>query len=489
MAVSSNSKRPEGAHPRGGRLVPALPPLMSGLLLIPAPFVHEGAIVPYVPLGLLSLQAAVENHGPAIDVLQLTAVSERAFGSSDELACGIADLVQGDRYSAIGLSTMCSSFHHSMGIAVELRRRFPRLRIWMGGPHISANPRAALARFPEIEAIFVGEAEETLQDVFARGTVPEPAFLQGVRDLWTRETPFYPQGTAYRQLTPFLFIDGARDLVSCVASSQYLPSEVPVEAERGCSGRCSFCSTSLYWGRRVRRKSIDRLLEEIDRARALTHRRNVSLIGDNLARSRSWLLEFCARAALETPDDLKWGCGLTLSRLRPPDLDVLWVGRCRSIFVGLESASQATLDKIGKRVDLDRSLLLTDYALEKGFLVHVSLIVGFPWETSSDLRDTYDLHVSLLKRGVRSEVTALCPLPGTALEREAVVHEGDGMSRTAFDGLAHGPVAEGIIGRCPELFTQLGYFETVGVASSEVRAVARAASMASSHFLDRRLER
>ena len=164
-------------------------------------------------------------------------------------------------------------------------------------------------------------------------------------------------------------------------------------------------------------------------------------------------------------------------------------GGCRSIFVGLESASQATLDKIGKRVDLDRSLLLTDYALEKGFLVHVSLIVGFPWETSSDLRDTYDLHVSLLKRGVRSEVTALSPLPGTALEREAVVHEGDGMSRTAFDGLAHGPVAEGIIGRCPELFTQLGYFETVGVASSEVRAVARAASMASSHFLDRGLER
>jgi magnesium-protoporphyrin IX monomethyl ester (oxidative) cyclase len=457
---------------------------MNGLLLVPAPFVHEGAIVPYVPFGLLSLQAAAEKNGPEIDVLQLAAISDRVYSSSDDLARGIADLVQGDRYAAVGLSTMCSSFHHSIGIAVELRRRFPRLRIWMGGPHVSANPRAALAQFPGIDAVFVGEAEETLRDVLAGGRVPEPSFLGGLPGVLTRETPFVP-----RELVPTLdllpFIDGARDLVPSVDSSRYTPSEVPVEAERGCSGRCSFCSTSLHWGRRVRRKSIGRLLEEIDRAITLTHRRNVSLIGDDLAGSRSWLLEFCRRAALETPDDLKWGCSLSLSRLRVEDLDVLWAGRCRSMFVGLESASQLTLDRIGKKVDLDRSLVLLDHALEKGFLVHVSLIVGFPWETSSDLKDTYDLHLSLLKRGVRSEMTTLCPLPGTALERDAVVHAGDGMSRTAFDGLAHGPVAEEIIQRCPELFTQLGYFETGRVGSSEVRAIARAASMASNHYLGR----
>jgi anaerobic magnesium-protoporphyrin IX monomethyl ester cyclase len=453
---------------------------MTDLLLIPAPYVHECRPVPYVPCGLLSLQAVARRCGSSLDILQLAPLAGRAFASSDDLATAVADLVDGGRYAAVGLSTMCSSFHHSVGVALRLNERYPGLRIWLGGPHVSADPQVALERYPGIDAVFVGETEETIRDLATQTKSIGRARLAGVPGILTRQAPFIAR-RPLSDLDALPFVDEAPDLLPSLRASEHTPSEVPVEAMRGCTGRCSFCSTSRYWGRRVRRKSAGRLLEEIDRVTAVSSLKSISLVGDDLAASRDALLEFCQRMSEESPPDVKWGGSLAVSRLQPEDLEILWKGRCRSIFIGLESASEATLRRIGKNIDLNKSLVLIDRALRMGFAVHASFIIGFPWETAPDINQTYALHVSLLERGVRSQLSTLCPLPGTPLARTEVIHPGEGISRAAFDNLPHGPIAEGIIQTCPELFTQLGRFD-MGVGAGEVNALARVASMVGNHY-------
>jgi anaerobic magnesium-protoporphyrin IX monomethyl ester cyclase len=458
---------------------------MIDLLLIPAPSVYDDKVVPYVSCGLLSLQATAGRGGNILDILQLAPLSGRKFNDSDELASAIADLVDGDRYAVVGLSTMCSSLHHSLAAALELKRRFPKLRLWLGGPHVSVRPHAALARFPEIEAVFVGEAESTLAGVLRHRPGAGLPPLAGIPGVAVRESAFVARSPIV-DLDALPFIDEAPDFLRSVQLSEYHRSELCLEATRGCSGRCSFCSTSRYWGRRVRRKSPARLLEEMARASSISGLTSVSLIGDDLAGSRPKLLEFCRLAADACPSEMKWDCSLTLSRLLPEDLDVLWAGKCRSLFVGLESASQETLDRIAKKIDLQRSLELIDAALAKGFRVHTSLIVGFPWETASDLKATYGLHVSLLRRGVMSQLSTLCPLPETPLERRYPINQAGGTSSAGFDGLRRGPKTREIIARCPELFTQLGRFETSNVEPKEVESIATVAAMAASHFSSRR---
>ena len=436
--------------------------------------------MPYVPYGLLSLQAVAQRHEAPVQVLQLAPLSGLVFRTSDELASRIADLVDADRFEAVGLSTMCSSFHHSLGAALELKHRKPDLRIWMGGPQASAKPQAVLARFPEIEAVFVGEAEATFQDLLAEKAAFGRRRLVGVPGIYTRGASFVSR-TPMQDLDDLPYVGDASDFLPALSLSGDAPSEVPLEAERGCPGRCSFCSTSLYWGRRVRRKSPVRLLAEMKRLKLATGHKSFSLIGDNMAASRQALLGLCAHIACDGTE-VKWACSLTLSRLSARDLDLLWEGGCRSLFVGLESASQETLDKIGKKVDLSKSLGLIDRALAKGFLVYASLIIGFPWETAPDIRRTYDLHVSLLRRGAKSELSTLCPLPGTALERACPLEGSNGISNAGSDGLPHGPGAAAMVRGAPELFAQLGCFRTPAVDPRELRAFARAGSMVANHY-------
>lgn len=465
---------------------------MSRVLLVPAPCVHGARLLPYVPYGLLSLQAAAAGLGPEVDVLALSAVRpEGRFASSDELAESIAALVDGKKYDAVGLSTMCSSFHHSLGVAAALKRRHPGMAVWMGGPHASVDAGLLLDRYPEVDAVFVGEGEAAFGELLARGPHFVATLAGGVAGVRSRDSPFRPR-PPIQDLDELPFIDRAGAFLRHLAAAQGETScHVPLEFERGCPGRCTFCSTRVYWGGRVRHKSNGRMLEEMRRLHALTGGTVFDLVGDNLAFSRRRLLDFC-EAVRREGRDYRWSGSLKLDGLVSDDLDALWTGGCRGMFVGIESASQVTLARMHKGIDLARTLRLLYEALERGFSVDTAFVVGFPWETGSDLRATYELHAEVLKRGVaHSLITYLCPLPGTDLERrhrdELELDAGD--STAAVDELPCGPGATALMQRCPELFVQFGRIPNRNVDSVEARAIVRAARMLSAYYERRESER
>ncbi len=216
----------------------------------------------------------------------------------------------------------------------------------------------------------------------------------------------------------------------------------------------------------------------MERLHNATGDRSFRLVGDDLAHPRQRLLDFCRTMAQDAPD-LRWVCNLRMGRIRPSDLDCLWKGGCRGFLVGVESASQRTLDRIGKGVILEEELEVIRRAVSMGFLVRTSLIVGFPWETKEDLARTYGLHCELLRSGVfGSAVFIQCPLPGTRFAE-------DPRYRLRFDVESSGLVVDDLplddettdlILKHPKLFSQFGCCETEHVDWSEVVAVSDASA-------------
>jgi anaerobic magnesium-protoporphyrin IX monomethyl ester cyclase len=459
------------------------------LLLIPSPSIHLGAPQPYVPLGILSLQAVAHRLGHAADVLSYGDLvrSNRVFGSSEDLAAALADAIEVDPYDAIGLSAMCSGLHHSLNLIRLLKARRPDLPIWLGGPHASLCAEQLLEAYPEIDAVFVGESEETLREVLESSSHGRLSVL-GIRGIANRGSPAAPR-KPISNLDDLPFLDEATGFHGAWESARGndYPDALPLEAERGCPGACGFCSTRLLWSLPPRRKSNTRMITEMRRLHRITGMTHFSLIGDNFASPHERLLDFCDAMKIDA-SGFNWYCHLKLDRLAPEDLSKLWRGGCRGFFAGLESASQSTLDRVNKGTDLRRELEVVFRAVDLGFYVVTSFIIGFPWETASDIDQTYALHADLLKRGVsRSLISVLCPLPGTQLLQEYCDHFEPfrGISKTAVDGLPFGAETWEMIKRCPELFTQLGYFRN-GASWTEVAATADAAQMLTTHHMNNR---
>jgi radical SAM superfamily enzyme YgiQ (UPF0313 family) len=461
----------------------------GGLLLVPAPCVESGRLEAYPPHGLLSLQAVAADYGDRVDILLLPgeALVSKEFDSSESLAVAVADQVDLDAYAAIGLSTMGSSFHHTLNIGRRLKERSPRVRIWLGGPHASVYPRELLAAFPWIEAIFVGEGEETFRELLQRWTETGGYSPEKLAGVVMRGWEFSPR-PPIRDLDSLPFVDRAPafEAAVAVAPGSLEKTAFTLEAERGCPGRCTFCSTRLFWGSRPRRKSSPRLLEEMRRVGRVAGTSRVALLGDNLATPRGRLLRFCEFMQREA-SDVSWYASLKLDRLGIEDLEALRRGGCYGFFVGVESGSQTTLDRIRKGVDLARELEVIRAAIELGFSIDASFIVGFPWESEAELYQTLAVHRQLLEWGAaRSMVSVLAPLPGTDLEREFrdLLHPGEGFSLASLDHLPYGPETAEMMNQVPESFTQLSYLEG-GVKRSVVGAVMQVALLQSNYYRER----
>lgn len=252
------------------------------ILLIPAPSVSRGGqLRPYLPWGLLSLRALARPGLPEVDLwLAPEGLSmEKGVSTSSALAEAIIDSISHlEAVDAVGLSTMCSSFHHFVVLARHLKARRPDLALWMGGPQASLVADQLLEDVSEVDAVFVGEGEETFAEVLERwashktqsggGTGAQRGQsppLDGIDGVMTRGGGLTPR-TPMRNLDQLPHVDlraGDLDVLRRQRQGGYDSVAIPVEVARGCPGQCAFCSTRVFWGKRVRRKSEDRVIDEI----------------------------------------------------------------------------------------------------------------------------------------------------------------------------------------------------------------------------------
>jgi radical SAM superfamily enzyme YgiQ (UPF0313 family) len=460
---------------------------MTKILLIPSPTIVGNCINRYIPYGLCSLQAVSQANGVEVDILQFSdSATEKIIHNSNEFVDVLLDQVNLDDYDTVGLSTVCNGFHHSLNIVKAIKYLKPRMRIWLGGPHVSVVAEKAINIFKDIDAVFVGECEATFAEVIGH-RMQNDLKLDNIAGIQTREAKYIPR-------QPIANLD---DLPPIYLSKEYLAGlshhctfgskkEAPLEVTRGCPGVCSFCSTRLYWGGTVRRKSDERVISEMQRIFEITRVGDFDLFGDNFGFPHMNLLKFCQKMIAQKLD-FRWRCSLRLNDLESEDLDLLWDAGCRGFFTGLESGSQETQKRIRKNVRLNHAREIITKSIDKGFAVETSFIIGFPWESIRDIDDTFKLHCKMLELGAkRSDIHVLIPLLGTPMiKRHKVQLEVD--SYVPHDWMDLVPLdlaTQVLVNQYPEMFVQMGYFENNKVDRIDIIATNDASRCLKSLYAD-----
>ena len=92
----------------------------------------------------------------------------------------------------------------------------------------------------------------------------------------------------------------------------------------------------------------------------------------------------------------------------------------RFILYGLESANQKTLDRINKNLKVAQIEPVLRYAKQGGLEPHITIMVGYPWESREDMQKTLTMAKDFFKKGVvdSMQATITIPYPGTPLFAE-----------------------------------------------------------------------
>jgi radical SAM superfamily enzyme YgiQ (UPF0313 family) len=171
-------------------------------------------------------------------------------------------------------------------------------------------------------------------------------------------------------------------------------------------GGCTFCSwPTLYPTFRVMKP--ERLADEIG---LLIDQYGVKSVFDDTGcfPAGEWLRRF-ANLMIERGYNKKvqFSCNMRFGALTREEYRLMKKAGFRMLLFGIESGSQATLNRLNKG---------------EGLEPHITIMVGYPWEMRKDALSTLNVAKTLMQKGwaVTLQSTVVIPYPGSKLYAEAL---------------------------------------------------------------------
>ena len=346
--------------------------------------------LPYVPLGLLSIAGMFSPQEHKIEVIDLTLLVRNGsikYGRDFEKTA--ARLIHSKKCDLVGFSTFSACFHHTLKIATELKKISPETTIVFGGPQATFCANDILKNFP-VDIIVRGEGETTFKEL--TGAMETGSSLANI------------QGISYRN-GKNIIVNPGRPLIEDINTLPlpayhlypvYPNTKVPIEMTRGCPFHCTYCATARYWGKRTRRKSVERAFLEMRFLSNIFNTSTIVFVDDTFITNRAQVIELCHKLIKEK-NEIKWRCSTRINTVNKELLKLMSKAGCTGIFYGIESGSPKIQRSIKKDIDLKcvtRTLKAT--AAEKIGLT-ASFIIGFPEETIEEIKMTLRLQDEIKK--------------------------------------------------------------------------------------------
>jgi radical SAM superfamily enzyme YgiQ (UPF0313 family) len=205
-----------------------------------------------VNLGLLSIGSFLENNGLKVEILDLVGTPNHF----EELM----DVVRQSQPRLIGFSSVsCYSYINIGRYCAAIREIDPNIRLIGGGQHLSAIPLTALAEIPELDCIICGEGELGALQVASH-------YFNSKQPIGVPATVSRIEGKIVDQRSlcaPRINLDDIGHINYRLLPNfkLYCPE---IEFSRGCPWSCNFCTDPMMFSGKVRFKSIDRFLDELE---------------------------------------------------------------------------------------------------------------------------------------------------------------------------------------------------------------------------------
>ncbi|MDD5255292.1 MAG: radical SAM protein [Candidatus Omnitrophica bacterium] len=309
----------------------------------------------------------------------------------------------------------------------EIKERFPKLCCVLFGDHVTALPKESFEN-SRVDFVLAGGDYDflllNLCDTLRAGSGNLQACLEP--GIYWRDKEEVKSNGPFKldhdlDTLPFINRDLTKWQLYAFKNGNYKRTPgTYIMSGRDCWwGKCTFCGWGHFYPR-FRQRKPSGVLDEIG---ALVERYGVREIMDDTGSFPvgGWLREFCqGMIAQGFNRKVYLDCNMRFGTLGPQDFALMKKANFRLLLFGLESANQATLDRINKNLRVQDVIDGCREASAAGLYPHITIMFGYPWETYDDARKTLELGRWLLKKGYAytMQATMVIPYPGTPLFEE-----------------------------------------------------------------------
>jgi len=364
--------------------------------IVAPPYPLEEAPAP--PLGVSYVAAAFEAAGCRVRIIDYIVSRYTQKKLKAELDTFEPDVV--------GSTSVTMNFPVAADIVRTAKRHRPSVLTVMGGPHVTFDAEKTLQTYPEIDLLVMGEGEQTIREL-----VPRLADRSG----WTGV-----RGLAFRRDNTIVITE-PRELIDDLDSiprparhllplSRYRALGFPISmiTSRGCPNACIFCQGRRMVGKKVRYRSVESVMDEIEEILSYGITR-INVADDLFTSNKKRVQEMCGQI-LARGLNFTWSAFARVNTVDRETLKLMRDAGCDAISFGIESGNPEMLRRVRKGITLDQARNAVTLCKEAGIFAHASFMVGLPGESPETLADTHAFAQSL---GIAYGYHFLAPFPGT----------------------------------------------------------------------------
>lgn len=375
----------------------------------------------YAPLGLLYIGTVLKNEGHNVRLLDTDTekIDDKNF----------KEIFNGFHPDAVGISSVTPTINNALkwaGLSKGIDKDIP---VVFGGIHATIAPEELIDK-DAVDIVVIGEGESTARQLFERLS-RRGADLSDVDGIYFKRGKSVVRN-ARRVLISDLDSLPFPDRRLLKNPGGFMPPDATnwpvatIMTTRGCPGNCTFCCTKQIFSNKLRARSVKNIIEEIRYLKDDQGIKEIHIADDTFTSIKARAIEFCREVK-------KTGLGVGfqfMNGLRADSVDMEILGALKGIGIktvgyGVESGSDAILNKARKGISLDKTREAFKMSKDLGFETWAFLILGLPGETEDTIRETINFTKELdpdfakffiLKPYPGSEVHACLKNDGLLLE-------------------------------------------------------------------------
>lgn len=332
-----------------------------------------GVVAP--PLGIAYMAAILEKNGFEVNVIDASAL-DMTWESMEEELKKISPQV-------VAITALTPTIEQATKTAQLARRACPNSKIIMGGYHPTFNHQELLKK-DYMDIVVMGEGEYTILDLMKT--------LQNGGDLAE------VKGIAFDGV-----ITPPRPLITDLDSLPYpalhlLPMDhykllnmktnmATMITSRGCPMQCSFCASAALHGAKLRLRSPEKIVDEIEYLVEEYKVETIAFMDDTFTLIPKRVEKICQE--IKKRDlNIYWGCTARVDNISGDLLSQMREAGCITIFMGVESADQQVLDQVDKKTTIPKIKQAFELSRKEKIRTIASVVLGMPGDTKDSIART-----------------------------------------------------------------------------------------------------
>ncbi|MBC8501296.1 MAG: radical SAM protein [DPANN group archaeon] len=363
-----------------------------------------------VPLGICQLASSTRKAGIETSIID----AQNLYLTIDETIKRIKEL----NSDFVAISIISDFLQNSEILAERIRHFNPKIKIIVGGPHVSAVPESTMKDCEFFDIAVLGESDKHILEIINNKELSKIGgiiFRENNKLIKTKQENTRIKNLDTVPFPSFDLLEGFPDLYEPTPSMFKDAPSINLLTARGCLWNCSFCHQSVF-GNELSYNSPKYMVPLMNFLKTKYKVKDICFYDDVFTIPRKRTEKFCEEL-IRKKVNMSWSCQTRIDTLDYKLARLMKKVGCWQISFGIESGSDKILEILNKKITRQQIIRQVKEIKKSGIRVRAFFIIGSPGETTETINETK----TLIKKTKPDDILLdfFTPMRSVKLEKEA----------------------------------------------------------------------